>query len=450
MEVIERAELDGGSIELASGKLAKQADGACVVRLGETVVLVTACFDKMPNNRGDFLPLTVDYREYTYAAGRVPGGWFKREGRPTEKETLTSRQIDRPLRPLFPKGYTHETQIVAGVLSADGAYDADVLALNGASAALMVSGCPFYTPIGAVRVGLVDGQFVVNPTHQQRAGAQLDLVVAGSENAVVMVEAGSTGISEAKILDAIDVAHAAIKVIIAAQRRLQAQVGKPKPAWTPPPPAWPQAFADAIHDRFYGPLAMALRVRGKLDAVRRHRRDRGRRGRLAAGGGARREGPLGQGDRPRDGARAVPLRRARQARAARRARVRPDPPRHLRGRPAAAHPRLGAVHPRRDAGARHLHPRHLGEHPDHRGSRGRLQAPLPAPLQLPAVLRRRGQVPARPRPARDRPRQPGAPRARPRPSPRKTSSRTRCAWSPTSSSPTAPRRWPPSAAAPSP
>jgi polyribonucleotide nucleotidyltransferase len=264
MEVIERAELDGGSIELASGKLAKQADGACVVRLGETVVLVTACFDKMPNNRGDFLPLTVDYREYTYAAGRVPGGWFKREGRPTEKETLTSRQIDRPLRPLFPQGYTHETQIVAGVLSADGAYDADVLALNGASAALMISGCPYDTPIGAVRVGLIDGQFVVNPTHQQRAGAQLDLVVAGSENAVVMVEAGSTGISEAKILDAIDVAHAAIKVIIAAQRRLQARLGKPKPAWTPPPPAWPQAFADAIHDRFYGPLAMALRVRGKL------------------------------------------------------------------------------------------------------------------------------------------------------------------------------------------
>jgi len=264
MEFIERAELEGKTLELASGKLAKQADGACVVRLGETVVLVTACYQKTPNSRGDFLPLTVDYREYTYAGGRIPGGWFKREGRPTEKETLTSRQIDRPLRPLFPTGYTHETQIVAGVLSADGANDADVLALNGASAALMVSGCPYDTPIGAVRIGLVDGQLVINPTHQQRSGAALDIVVAGTEDAVVMVEAGSTGISEAQILDAIDLAHRQIKVIIAAQRRLQAQAGKPKTPWTPPPAPWPPALAEAINDRFFGPLATALRVRGKL------------------------------------------------------------------------------------------------------------------------------------------------------------------------------------------
>jgi polyribonucleotide nucleotidyltransferase len=264
MEVIERAELEGGSIELASGKLAKQADGACVVRLGETVVLVTACYEKAPNNRGDFLPLTVDYREYTYAGGRIPGGWFKREGRPTEKETLTSRLIDRPLRPLFPDGYTHETQIIAGVLSADGANDADVLAINGASTALMVSSCPYDTPIGAVRVGLVDGKLVVNPTHQQRAGADLDLIVAGSESAVVMVEAGASGVSEAQILDAIDLAHGAIKLIIAAQRRLQARLGTTKAPWTPPPPPWPQEFSDSIHDRFYGPLARALRVRGKL------------------------------------------------------------------------------------------------------------------------------------------------------------------------------------------
>ncbi len=264
MEVIEKAELEGRTLELATGKLAKQADGACVVSFGETVVLVTACFAKTGQAGRDFLPLTVDYREYTYAGGRIPGGWFKREGRPTEKETLTSRLIDRPLRPLFPKGYTQETQIVAGVLSADAANDADVLALNGASTALMISDCPFDTPIGAVRVGLLGEQYVVNPTHQQRTEARMEIVVAGSENAVVMVEAGAVGVSEAQILDAIDVAHAAIKTIIAAQRRLQAKVGKPKPAWVTPPPAWPQEFADSIHDHFYGPLEVALRVRGKL------------------------------------------------------------------------------------------------------------------------------------------------------------------------------------------
>jgi polyribonucleotide nucleotidyltransferase len=273
MEVIEKAELDGRFIELASGKLAKQADGSCLVRLGETVVLVTVCFDKEGKEGRDFLPLTVDYREYTYAGGRIPGGWFKREGRPTEKEILTSRLIDRPLRPLFPDGYTQETQIIAGVLSVDGANDSDVLAINGASTALMLSACPFYTPIGGVRVALVEGQYVVNPTHQQRAGAQLDLVVAGSESAVVMVEASATGVSEAQILDAIDVAHRAIKTIIAAQRRLQAQIGKPKPVWTPPAPPWPAAFAETLHDHFYGPLELALRVRGKdaqaaaIDAV---------------------------------------------------------------------------------------------------------------------------------------------------------------------------------------
>jgi polyribonucleotide nucleotidyltransferase len=264
MEVIEKVQLDSRTLELASGKLAKQADGACVVRFGETVVLVTACFDKTAQAGRDFLPLTVDYREYTYAGGRIPGGWFKREGRPTEKEILTSRLIDRPLRPLFPDGYTQETQIIAGVLSVDGANDSDVLAITGASTALMLSNCPFDTPIAGVRVALVDGALVVFPTHQQRVGARLDLVVAGSESAVVMVEAGATGVSEAEILDAIDVAHAAIKTIIAAQRRLQASAGKPKPTWTPPPPPWPAAFAETIRDHFFGPLEVALHVRGKL------------------------------------------------------------------------------------------------------------------------------------------------------------------------------------------
>ena len=265
MVVTERHEIEGRALEFEVGKVAKQADGACLVRFGETLVLVTACFRKDTREGVDFLPLTVDYRENTYAGGRIPGGWFKREGRPTEKEILTSRLIDRPFRPLFPKGYTHETQIIGFVLSADGANDPDVLAINGASAALMVSGCPFNTPVGAVRVGLVDGRFVVNPTHQQRAEAALEIVVAGTEDAVVMVEAGARGVTEAQVLDAIDLAHREIKSIIAAQLRLRAQVGKPKPAWTAPGAPWSEEFAAGIRQRFAGPLDTALRVRGKFE-----------------------------------------------------------------------------------------------------------------------------------------------------------------------------------------
>jgi polyribonucleotide nucleotidyltransferase len=274
MDVTERIELTGGVLELEVGKLAKQADGACLVRLGETFVLATACFVPTPTPGRDFLPLTVDYREYTYAGGRIPGGWFKREGRPTEKEIITSRLIDRPLRPLFPDGYRLETQIVASVLSADGINDPDVLAINGASTALMVSDCVFDTPVGAVRVALVGDELLVNPTHAKRAEATLEIVVAGTENAVVMVEAGAKGISEARILDAIDLAHREIRTIIAGQRRLQQQVGKPKAAWVPPPSLWPEEFAAQLRERWAAPLDEALRVRGKfaqydaIDAVR--------------------------------------------------------------------------------------------------------------------------------------------------------------------------------------
>ncbi len=264
MEVTERVEIEGRTLELEVGKVAKQADGACLVRYGETCVLVTACFRKESREGVDFLPLTVDYREYTYAGGRIPGGWFKREGRPTEKEILTARLIDRPLRPLFPKGYTQETQIVGTVFSADGANDPDVLAINGASAALIVSGAPFDSAVGAVRVALVGDRLVVNPTHQQRAEAGLEIVVAGTENAVVMVEAGARGVAEKLILDAIDLAHRAIRNIIAAQRRLQASVGVAKPAWTVPPLPWPEELAAGIRARFSDTLDAALRVRGKL------------------------------------------------------------------------------------------------------------------------------------------------------------------------------------------
>jgi polyribonucleotide nucleotidyltransferase len=220
-------QIGGKTLSLETGAIAKQAHGACVVRYGDTVVLATACY-KDGTVIGDFMPLTVDYKEYTYAGGRIPGGFFKREGRPTEKEILTSRLIDRPLRPSFQKGYRQETQIIALVLSADGENDPDVLAINGASTALVISEIPFHNPIGAVRVGYVDGQIVVNPTNAQRDLSDLDLIVAGTDSAIVMVEAGAREVSEAVILDAFDAAHTEIKRICEIQKQLREDVGKQK------------------------------------------------------------------------------------------------------------------------------------------------------------------------------------------------------------------------------
>jgi polyribonucleotide nucleotidyltransferase len=220
-------QIGGKTLSLETGAIAKQAHGACVVRYGDTVVLATACF-KEGNVIGDFMPLTVDYKEYTYAGGRIPGGFFKREGRPTEKEILTSRLIDRPLRPSFQKGYRQETQIIALVLSADGENDPDVLAINGASTALVISEIPFLNPIGAVRVGYVNNEIVVNPTNSQRDLSDLDLIVAGTKDAIVMVEAGAREVSEAVVLDAFDAAHAEIKRICEVQEQLRNDVGKSK------------------------------------------------------------------------------------------------------------------------------------------------------------------------------------------------------------------------------
>src|SRR6188472_564039 len=169
------------TISIETGRLAKQADGSVVVRSGDTMVLVTACTASTPREGIDFLPLTVDYKEYTYASGRIPGGFFKREGKPSEKEVLTSRVIDRPIRPLFPSGWRFETQIIALVLSADSENDTDVLAITGASAALALSDVPFEKTIAGVRVGLVDGQYVINPTFEQRKVSKLDIIVAGSK-----------------------------------------------------------------------------------------------------------------------------------------------------------------------------------------------------------------------------------------------------------------------------
>src|SRR5215831_4187769 len=205
--------LSHGTLSFETGKLAKQADGAVIVRFGDSVVLVTACRAPSVREGIDFLPLTVDYREYTYASGRIPGGFFKREGKPAEKEVLTSRLIDRPIRPLFPAGWYYETQIVALLISADAENDSDVLAITGASAALSLSSIPFEKTIAGVRVGLVDGQYVINPTYPERKNSKMDLVVAGSADAIMMVEAGSKEATEEEMIGALEAAHAAIKKI---------------------------------------------------------------------------------------------------------------------------------------------------------------------------------------------------------------------------------------------
>jgi polyribonucleotide nucleotidyltransferase len=220
-------EIEGKEISFETGKLAKQASGAVVVRSGDTVVLCTATAGNL--REVDFLPLTVDVEERMYAAGKIPGSFFKREGRAGEKATLTARLIDRPIRPLFPKGWRYETQLVALPMSVDHVNPYDMMALNGASAALMVSHIPFPTPVGAVRIGKVDGNFVVNPSEEDLfEGTDLDLIVAGSEEAILMVEAGANEIPEAEILDALDIAHGEIKKLCAAQRELAEQAGKPK------------------------------------------------------------------------------------------------------------------------------------------------------------------------------------------------------------------------------
>lgn len=220
--------LGGREYSIETGKIAKQADGAVIVRLGDTLVLVTAVGSRSEKAGTDFFPLTVDYREYGYAAGRIPGGYFKREGKPTEREILISRLIDRPIRPLFAEGYRNETQVIAMVMSADTDNDPDVLAITGASAALYLSDIPFLNPIAGVRVGLVDGRYVVNPTYSEQRSSRLNLVVAGSEEAIVMVEAGAKEVTEAEVVDAIVFGHNEIKKLCHLQRVMREVIGKPK------------------------------------------------------------------------------------------------------------------------------------------------------------------------------------------------------------------------------
>src|SRR5476651_1189644 len=222
------AQIGSNQVSIETGKIAKLADGAVIVSCGDTMVLVSAVSATTIKEGQDYFPLTVDYREKAAAVGKFPGGYFKREGRPSEKETLTSRMTDRPLRPLFPTGYFYDTQIISMLLSADGENDPDILAMNGASAALSVSDIPFAGPIGAVRVGRVDGQFIANPTHTEREKSDLDLVYVGTENDVIMIEGAAQEVPEEDFVKALEFAHGHAREMIRIQKELAAKVGKPK------------------------------------------------------------------------------------------------------------------------------------------------------------------------------------------------------------------------------
>ena len=301
------AQIADTEISFETGRMAKQASGAVVVRQGDTMVLATAVAGGVRDV--DFLPLTVDVEERMYATGKIPGSFFKREGRPGEKATLTARMIDRPLRPLFPKDWRYDTQLVAIPLSIDQVHPYDILAMNGASAAVMISDIPFPTPVGAVRIGKVDGNFVVNPDEKDLirpedeeadggGSSDLDLIVAGTEDAILMVEAGANEIPEAEILDALDIAHAEIKKLCALQRELAEKVGKDKKEFVPIDVD--DKLLEEIRSSHGAKLNDATQVEDKLDrqdatkaveagsprAVRPERRRGGLRGPVAGGKGA--------------------------------------------------------------------------------------------------------------------------------------------------------------------
>jgi polyribonucleotide nucleotidyltransferase len=235
LEKIELRFDDGRTLSIETGRVARQASGSVLVRLGDTIVL-TAVTSAPTTVARDFFPLTVDYREKSYAAGKIPGGFFKREGRPTEKEILSARLTDRPIRPLFPDGYTDEVQIMIQVLSSDQENDGDILGIIGASAALSISDIPFNNPIGAVRVGRVDGNFVADPLFSELEKSDLNITIVGTKDHIIMVEGGAQEISEKDMVDALSFGHEHVKKVVAAIDDLKAKAGKPKTEVTPPVP----------------------------------------------------------------------------------------------------------------------------------------------------------------------------------------------------------------------
>lgn len=254
-------EYGGHTVTIETGGIARQADGAVLVRMSDTVVLVTAVGQKGASAGRDFFPLTVNYQEKTYAAGRIPGGFFKREGRPSEKETLTSRLIDRPIRPLFPKGFYNEVQVIATVISLNPDVDPDIPSLLGASAALALSGLPFAGPIGAARVGYINGDYALNPTYSQLEHSQLDLVVAGTDQAVLMVESEAKGLPEDVMLGAVMFGHEQMQTAIEAIKALAAEAGKPAWEWSAPPAD--EALAEAVRSAAEAGLTEAYQISDK-------------------------------------------------------------------------------------------------------------------------------------------------------------------------------------------
>ena len=269
MSHIVEIDLHGSKVSIETGKIAKQAHGSVVVRSGDSVVLVSACSNSEPKPGTSFFPLTVDYREYTYAAGKFPGGFIKREGRPSEKEVLTSRLIDRPVRPLFPEGYSCETQIIAMVLSAGPQHDPSTLAIIGAGAALAISDIPFEHVLGGVRVGLIKGVYTANPNYEETKESKLSIVVAGTEQGIVMVEAGADSASEEEVIEAIEFGHDCCKKIAAGIRQLVKLAGKPKRIYTPPEVN--KAILDKISTAVRAELTDALNTQkyGKADSYGR-------------------------------------------------------------------------------------------------------------------------------------------------------------------------------------
>jgi polyribonucleotide nucleotidyltransferase len=263
MEQKVQVELSGRVITIATGKMAKQANGAVVVSCGDSMVLVTAVAAKSAKEGQDFFPLTVNYQEKAYAGGKIPGGFFKREGRPSDNETLTCRLIDRPIRPLFPENFLNETQIMATVVSADRDNDPGILSMIGASAALEVSDIPFFGPIAGVKVGRVGGEFVANPTAEEMENSDIEIVVAASRDAVIMVEGGAALVSEEEMLEAVFFGHAAVQPILAAQVELRRMAGVPKRAVVPP--VVDEALKARIGELSYGKMKEAVRIKSKME-----------------------------------------------------------------------------------------------------------------------------------------------------------------------------------------
>ncbi len=391
----------GKRLVVETGYIAEQANGAVMLRLGDTAILVTAVASKAPREGIDFFPLTCDYEEKLYAVGRIPGSFPRREGRPSEAATITSRMIDRPMRPLFPKDFRNDVQIVATVLSSDQEQDPATLAVTGASCALQISGIPHGGPVACVRVGMLDGQLLLNPTLTQINESELDLIVAGTWDAIVMVEAGAHQISEHVMLQALRMAHDEIRKLVEFQRSMHDAIGKPTMSY-PSQKVSPDITA-AVHEYVASRVGSAARNPDKasreaaIDQLQaetvsaleervprrafRHRqgvRVRGQEGRSRSD--PRRGHPSGR----------TPYRR--------------DPAHLGRGRRASAHARVGPLHPRADAGALGRHDRFWPGSAENRRPRPREFQAVHAPVQLPAVLGGGGASAALTRPSRDRPR----------------------------------------------